>query len=320
MKTGKKIVLGSLLAVIPCVVVFIWLFYASKPLSSSGELTPRERLAGEIPTAVLLWSKDGMVTVSSLKKWNPLSITQGENPRWSPDGKKFVFTRDHAVWLMSNDFSKPVKLIEDVVTEHGTGAYWISNGDSILMIRRQKPQQVIKLELTSGKTDIIHDENRPPYKGYPLSQCAELRHNGRYLLTFTTSGSHMGMVVDLKAKRYISNPLMRDGDCEPAFAPDGSFIVNTRRGRFMTERPIYIADFDGLTGQLSASRYLIGKGRCHRSNISNDSKYILYTYSGNNYCWKVKAPISKPQHGIQLTFDGKSSEPNLYIYPKKPIR
>lgn len=284
---------------------------------SEQNLTPREKLAARIPAAVLLWNCDGMVKVSSLKRWNPVSLTQGENPRWSPDGQQFVFTLNHDVWLMRVDLAPPIKIIENVVTEYGTGAYWSETGDGIVAIRRQNPQQVIKLELASGKMSLIHDEGQPPYQGYPLSQGAELRYQGRYLLTFTVGEGHRSMIVDLTGKKYITNKLMLAGDCGPAWSPDGRFIITTRRGRYMTARPLYKADFDGATGRLSPSEYFIGLGRCGNAAVSNDSAYVVYASAGNIYCWNVKQTVEKPRHGVQLAFDGNNDVPSLFIYPGK---
>ena len=137
----------------------LWYFCIPKTISSTEGLPLRAQLAAEIPNAVLLWSQEGMLTGASLKQWKPIPITKGENPRWSPDGRQFVFTKEHDVWLMKNDLSDPVKIIREVVTEHGTGAYWAESGDGIIAISRKNPRQVIRFELASGKTHVIHDEN-----------------------------------------------------------------------------------------------------------------------------------------------------------------
>jgi dipeptidyl aminopeptidase/acylaminoacyl peptidase len=307
------IVLGAL-----CATAFILdqRFQIVTVLFSEQNLSPREELSNRIPTAVLLWSHNGTVKASGLKRWKPVSITQGENPRWSPDGQKFVFTKENDVWLMRNDLAPPVKIIDDVVTEYGTGGYWSETGDGIFAIRRQDPRQVIKLELASGKESLIHDEGQSPYEGYHLSQCAESRFQGRYLLTFTIDDGHRTTIVDLENKKYINNKLMRDGDCGPAWSPDGRFIVATRRGHYLTGRPIYRAEFDEATGGLSPSRYLIGEGRCGNAAISNDSAYVTYASAGNIYCWKVDQTAEKPRHGVQLTFDGHNDQPSLFIYPE----
>ena len=295
----------------------LWYFFIPKTISSTEGLSLRAQLAEKIPAAVLLWSENGMLTGANLKKWKPIPITKGKNPRWSPDGRQFVFTKGNDVWLMKNDLSDPVNIIRDVVTETGTGGYWTESGEGVVAIRRKNPKQVIKFILASGKTHIIHDENKFPYKGFHLAQCAELRGKGRYLLTFTRDAGHRSMIIDLLAKRYINNDLMLKGDCEPAWSPNGVFIVMTRRVRTSMNRPLYITKFNSQAGELSASEYLIGRGRCHNASVSNDSNYVLYVSSGNIFCWQVKDSVEKPQNGVKLTFTGRSSGPNLYIFPGK---
>ena len=263
----------------------------------------------------MLWESNGIVKASALKRWKPVTLTQGENPRWSPGGQQFVFTMNNDVWLMRIDLAPPVKIIENVVTEYGTGAYWSETGDGIVAIKRQNPQQVIKLKLASGKLSLIHDEGQSPYRGYPLSQGADLRFQGRYLLTFTVGEGHRSMIVDLTGKKYIANKLMLAGDCGPAWSPNGRFIIATRRGRYMTARPLYKSDFDGATGRLSPSEYFIGLGRCGNAAVSNDSAYVVYASAGNIYCWNVKQTVEEPRHGVQLTFDGHNDVPSLFIYP-----
>lgn len=310
-----------ILSVLPAAVIgglLLWYFLTPRLLSSVEAKSPRDRLAAQIPTAVLLWSRDGVVTASRLNPWKPKNILSGENPRWSPDGKQFVFTRKHDVWLMKNDLSTPVRVMKNVVTEYGTGAYWTDDSRAIVVIRRDDPRKVIKLNLSSGKTRLIHNEGKPPYRGYRLAQCAELRFRERYLLVFTPDEGHRSMVIDLKAGKYLSNKLMRKGDCEPAWSPDGKFIVMTRRVRGSRNRPLYVAYFDAQNRTLSDSTYFIGQGRCRRASVSNDAKYVLYESSGQLFCWKVGDLVDKPRNGIQLTVQRKNTDPSLFIFPGKP--
>ncbi len=293
--------------------------YLSPPPTPVADAVPadRDQLAREIPGAVLLWSRDGWVTASGLSPWKPVRITRGENPRWSPDGRRFVFTRGHDVYLMSRHPGKPRRILGPVVTAYATGAYWTPDGRAVVAISRRNPRQVILLALNSGERSIIHDEGQPPFKGYRLSQGADLRFDRRYLLTFTADSGHRSMIIDLVARSYITNELMRKGDCGPSWSPDGRFIVMTRRNRLSPTRPIYAARFDPRQRVLSPSRYLIGRGRCHRPRVSSDSRWVLYVLSGNIYCWPVKQKVEKPRNGIQLTFDGKSTDPALYVFRER---
>jgi len=300
--------------------VIVWYALTPRMLSSTEAKTPRQKLAARIPTAVLLWSRDGMITGSRLDPWNPVAITRGENPRWSPDGAQFVFSRNNDAWLMKKDLSKPVRIMKNVVTEYGTGAYWTEDGRAVVAIRRDDPRKVVKLDLAARRMSTVHDESKPPYRGFRLGQCAELRFGGRYLLVFTADQGHRSMVIDLKHRRYIANKLMRQGDCEPAWSPDGRFIVMTRRVRGNINRPLYIATFDAGNGSLLASTYFIGRGRCHRASVSNDSNYVLYESSGQIFCWRAEDRAEKPRNGIQITVHGKNTDPSLFIFPGQPPR
>ena len=282
--------------------------------SSIQAFSSKDYLTAKIPKAVLLWSEDGIVTGSNLNKWRPISITSGENPRWSPDGSRFVFTHNNDAWLMSNDLNNKERILKNVVTETGTGAYWTNDGKRVIAIKRNNPQQVIIKNLATGKITLFHDDGKPPFKGYRFSQSAEIRFGGRYLLTFTRDDGHRSIIIDLNKKLYIDNKFMREGDCGPAWSPDGSFIVMTRRNRRSMNRPIYIARFNPKTTKLTPSEYFIGRGRCGNPSISNDSKYVLYVSSGNIFIWHIDGQTEGEQHGIQLTHAKKSDTPNLFIF------
>lgn len=280
----------------------------------SIESDPRQQLARKIPTAILLWSENGMITRSRLKTWNPVSITKGNNPRWSPDGRRVAFTRGDDAWLLDQNLTDDTLILRNIVTSYGTGAYWSSNGRELMAIRKDNPRLVVAIDIHTGRLRVVHDEGKPPFKNYRLSQCAESRYQDRYLLTFTEDDGHQSMIIDLETRHYLANELMREGDCEPAWSPDGAFIVMTRRNRLSLHRPLYLTRFEHQSGALSPSRYLIGNGRCSNASISNDSKYVLYVSSGNIYIWPVDAKAEEGQHGIRLTNTGHSENPSLHIF------
>lgn len=276
-------------------------------------MTSKDKFIKEMPDSILLWSEDGVVTSSELKRWAPVARFKGENPRWSPDGSQFVFTKDSDVWLVPISMTNPEKIIHDVVTETGTGAYWTETGDGIVAISSKNDRQVIRWDLQSKETQIIHDEGKTPFKGYRLTQGADLRHGGRYLLTFTRDSGHRSMIIDLEEKRYITNEFMLDGDCEPSWSLDGRFLVMTRRVRINMNRPLFVAEFNESSGELSDSEYLIGTKRCYNASISNDSKHVVFVSSGDVYMWRIDWRVDSRQDGVQLTNSGRSSGPNLHV-------
>ena len=311
-KKVKLLACGLIITVLMSVGLFLVIHQnATSSLQAFGA---KDHLTTQIPRAVLLWSEDGVVTGSNLSNWRPVSITEGENPRWSPDGTRFVFTRNNDVWLMTGDLKKKERILRNVVTETGTGAYWTNDGKRVIAIKKNNPQQVVITNPATGKTRIFHDDGKPPYKGYRFSQSAEIRFKDRYLLTFTRNDKHRSLIIDLQKKEYIDNELMRKGDCGPAWSPDGSFIVMTRRNRRSMNRPLFITRFNPKTGKLTPSEYFIGRGRCSNASVSNDSNYVLYVSAGNIFIWYVKGDPEGEQHGIQLTDTKKSDHPNLHIF------
>jgi len=284
--------------------------------SPEKDATAREYASGwKLPeSAALLWSRRGMIMYSELTPWNPVQVTEGENPRWSPDGTSIIFTRKNNVWMMGRNFSNQRQLFAGVVAEHGAGAFWTRDGKGITAINRKNPRQVLLYDLASGKISVLHDEEQPPFHKFRLSQGAELRAGNRYLLTFTEDMGHRAFIIDLQEKKYIANDAMKSGDCEPEWAPNGEFLVTTRRA---WTRPVLRTDFSDAGGQgtVGESRYLIGKGRSHWPSVSNDSRFVLYSDHTNIYIWPIERPFEGTGHGVQLTRDGAEDiGPNLYIF------
>ncbi len=317
MRKNKRIIFFISVLLMACFCLLLWYFFGSLLLSRTFPSSMSDDQHPYLPSAFILWSEDGRIFMLNGGDLHRKEITTGDNPRWSPDGSRFVFTHNHDVWLMDNAFALPVKIAHDVITEYGTGAYWTEKGDGVLFIPRKNSRQVVQLNLKTKKTMIIHDEIRSPFKGYHLSQCAELRFNGRYLLTFTADSGHRSMIVDLYGKKYITNTFMRAGDCGPAWSPDGKFILMTRRIRASRNRPLYITFFNRENGSLSVSQYFIGTKWCYDAAISNDAKYAVYVSSGNIYICNIEEVLAGKKKSYQLTSSGKGAGPSMYVFSEK---
>jgi hypothetical protein len=201
-----------------------------------------------------------------------------------------------------------------VVTVGEVGAFWTRDGKGLTAINLKNPHQVLLYSMLTQKIAVVHDEGKPPFHNYRLSQNAELRIDNRYLLTFTEDEGHRSVIIDLKEKKYIANASMQAGDCNPSWAPNGKFFVTTRRA---WERPIYITDFSevGGTGTVGQSRYLIGLGRSHWPVVSNDSRYVVYSDHTNIYMWPVDRQVEDKRHGVQLIRNpARDISPSIHIF------
>ncbi len=276
---------------------------------------PGTKAEWKLPKAALLWTRKNMIMFSMLTPWHPVQVTEGESPRWSPDGSRIVFIRGYDVWMMDRDFNKRRLLFKDVVTDGG--AFWTSDGEALTAINGKNPHQVLMYTLRSQKISVLHDESKPPFHNYRLLESAELRLGNRYLLTFTGDDGHHSVIVDLKEKKYIMNDGMKAGDCNPVWAPNGKFLVTTRREWV---RPVYMATFAEVRGQgtVGESRYLIGAGQSHWPSISNDSNYIVYSDHTNIFIWHIGTPVDGRRHGVQLTKSPESDiSPNIHVFQEQ---
>lgn len=302
--------LGVLTVIVAAVILWRFFFQELTISAAVDKESARQMLAQKISRGFLTWSREGTIYMTKTKPWSPRALFKGDHPRWSPDGQKIVYTEGFDIWVFDLENEKRTKLLSDVVIEYGTGAYWSNSGNEIIAISRKNPRQVLKYSFRTGETAILHDEGIAPFNGYRLSQCAELRFDGKYLLSFTTDENHQSFIVDLISRQYINNQHMRDGDCEPAWSPDGRFLIHTRRSR---ERPLFITRFDYEKGVVTEAEYLIGKGRCHNVSISNDNNFIVYISSGKMYFWDLRDKVELKRHGLMLFSNGKNRNPSLYV-------
>jgi hypothetical protein len=121
---------------------------------------------------------------------------------------------------------------------------------------------------------------------------------------------------------------MASGDCSPAWAPDGSYLLNTartasrpvRRVRFYpqipdVERPTEpVAHWIGLS---TSYKYYI-----HGQRVANDGNWVAFggiLYDGPKangkreiYLWRVND--AAPDNGVRFTFDSTHDEqPSLFV-------
>lgn len=302
-----------------------------------------EQLGERLPTARLLWVRNSKIYHSPIANFAEQRLTTGaneeESPHWSPDGSKIVFTRlPRGVWVMNADFSNP-----RLVIPTGVIGTWTRDGTALTAIDAAHPTRVLKHVLSTGQTTTIYDSTDAAYAGKwaagdELSSTAELRSgDDRYLLTFTVNrgvgNTHHTYIVDLLRHEYIYNEGMARGDCQPVWAPDGSYVIQT--ARLSPSRPLYksvfrpdanpprfeaAAEFFGLHASVCAgcSTYYN-----HGEHISNDGQWLVTGGDPKDgpdednyelYIWKIGESWA---NAVRVTFDDVRDRPaDLYVFPE----
>lgn len=302
----------------------LWLLVVPAVLAASDEeRAARAEVGRLIPDARLLWENDGAIYHTRLGDWQPERITadgvREYRPRWSPDGRRIAFQRgDEGVFLMNADFSQPREIIPGGHTQD-----WTGDGSGITAISSDG-YRILRYDLASGRLETIYDAREDPRQGQPMSQSADLRKDGRYLLTFRREPHHSSFIVDLEQQEYLWNDEMARGDCKPTWSPDGSFFLMTAR---TSDRPILRVDFDPQTGALSDPRVMISMDKLalryymHDAQVSNDGEWVVVggkvlvgetMFGGREvYIWRMG---DEPDAIVRLTFDGgDDNTPSLYV-------
>jgi len=305
--------------------MFIMSAGATPITPTANELAAREALGQRLAGSKLLWVNQDKIFYSTLDSFAPQQIspagaTEG-NPRWSPDGTKILFVREpEGVFVMDADFSNSALVIPG-----GNTASWTRAGDSITAVASDG-YRVLKYDLGSSDTATIYDSRQAPYNGQKVSQAAELRNGGRFLLTFRLTPEHVTEIVDLQNESYISNSQMERGDCSPAWSPDGSYILTTAR---TSNRPVLQTVFHSGSASVDASTHFIGVAdtcECnsfyiHGQRVSNDGQWVAFgakIFDGPQqdgireiWIWKIGEPET---NAVRVTFDtAEDQTPSLFI-------
>lgn len=290
---------------------------------SDEERAARREIAAEIPRARLLWENDAALYHTRLGKWQPERITEAGvsefRPRWSPDGSRIAFQRgDDRVFVMNADFTGAREVISGAHTHD-----WTGDGTGITAISSDG-YRILRYDLASESVEVIYDAREDPRQGQTMSQSADLRVGGRYLLTFRREPHHSSFIVDLRQQDYLWNDEMARGDCKPTWSPDGSYFLMTAR---TSDRPILRVDFDAETGELSDPRVLINMDKLalryylHDAQVSNDGEWVVVggkvlvgetMFGGREvYIWRSG---NAPSDIVRLTFDGDDDNtPSLHV-------
>jgi len=299
---------------------------ASPITPDSDEAAARAALAARLPGAKLVWFRGsdrrggGDIMFSTIADFAPQKALADSHkyfyPRWSPDGTTILYERANGgIWTMDADFHNHTEIIPNAHT-----ASWTRDGLSVTAIDRTDEHRILIHTLATGETEVLYDSTDPAFAGGfgagdVLAQAAELRAGGRFLLTFTRDHSHATYIVDLQQRTYLLNDWTEGGNCSPAWAPDGNYIIHTER---TSSRPVARSDFDDsaptlheadhflrLADVCECSSYLI-----HSERVSNDGKWMVVAMEPGNgpqasgkreiWIWEIGTTEST---AVRLTFD-----------------
>lgn len=289
---------------------------------NADELDARSSLAKPLRGARLIWERDGELLHSGFDPFDPQPITslpdRAYRPRWSSDGSQIVFQLGKdAIAVMDADMREHRVLFEGAHTPD-----WSGDGRSITAISTDG-YRVVRLDPQSGASKVIYDAQQAPWNGQALSQSAILHPNNRYLLTFRLTPEHASEIIDLRLKRYVSNPQLLRGDCNPVWDRTGLKVLSTAR---TLNRPILAAAFDPVKATLTPSKTYVELGRglrfqMHDPLMSNDNQWLVFAgqvqigfgREGKHeiYVWHENLPDALP---IRLSFNShKDSTPSLFV-------
>jgi TolB protein len=171
---------------------------------------------------------------------------QDDLARWTPDGKRIVFTsnrtRNPQLWEVSADGGAARRLRSDAATEYqsdpspdGRQLAFLSNLDG--------PERLLVEDLRTGAVRELVRHGNDPIMGNP-----NWSPDGR-LITFSSNWrmGHQIYVVEVATGRYRRISGVTTGGCEPRFSRDGRKVVYVSRGHLRpTSR---LVEHDLATGE-----------------------------------------------------------------------
>ncbi len=258
-------------------------------------------------------------------------------PRFSPDGKKVLFTRSKYGWVSEADaeiFDKwDIWTIgidgreERKVADNGTWGTWRPSGDSIVFARG--PKVFIK-DLKGGGEREIFDASLNLKKG-SYSQQPQLSSDGNRLAVTIRGTRRETGIWNIKTSIWYPT----GGGCQMEWFPDGKRILrmNEGQGNGGTEILAVNIDEDGrptdrISGLLVPKniRFMDLPGRRSHEyfpKLDPSGKYLVWcaTQYGHEhdiadyevYLWRIgEDPVKGP---VRLTFhSGNDRWPDIFIY------
>ncbi|MSU79902.1 MAG: hypothetical protein EXS16_17660 [Gemmataceae bacterium] len=150
--------------------------------------------------------------------------------QWSPDGKKFLFTRIHAgtmgLWTMNIDGSELTQLLPKANTPHFDG-HWSPDSKHIIFVYDILQGTDGKLQLDIMNADGSGQKNLLPHKG-TFEESPRFSRDGTKLLWTSTRNKNQDiwlMDADGKNQKALTTDLAIGNS--PTWSPDGKRIAFT---------------------------------------------------------------------------------------------
>jgi Tol biopolymer transport system component len=260
-------------------------------------------------------------------------ITKGEQvdwfPRFSPDGKKILFTRSKSGWVSERDANDSEKWDIYTISPDGSNASkvvenaswgsFVSN-DEIVFVRATK---IFRTVLGSGEEKPLLDSAGVSDLDGSLLQQPELSKDGKYIAITLRGSKRETGIWDLAKKTWTQTGL----GCQINWTPDASSIywVNPtgNGGSEIYRMPIKSGKPDGT---LSDDQLLLMDLPGRRSHeyfpeLSRDGKWLVWgaTQRGHDhdiadyeiYLWEVGSPA---ESAVRLTYhSGNDRWPDIFI-------
>jgi hypothetical protein len=318
--------------------------FAGPPKGSPGKPEPEETAALQALTKGLkgriIWStsRDGNhdIYIANVDGSDAKPLTKGPKtdwyPRFSPDGKKVLFTRSKLDWTIeTDDFAE--RWDTWIINSDGTGerllipkstfAVWTRDGKSIIYSR---DKDVFKCQPDgSGETRLIEGEKE--LKG-GLAQHPSLSDDGKFMAVTLRGKQRETGIFNMATRKWFTSGV----GCELSFFPGMHRLVRVNEtGIGGTQIFAFDVDENGMHNKIDGGK-IDGKSillmdmpgrRSHEyfPRISPDGKYMIWgiTQRGHDhdladyeiYLWKIG---DAPEKAARLTYhSGNDRWPDIYF-------
>jgi len=235
--------------------------HPDKPPDEKGEYPARD---------LYIVNADG----TGLKQLTDTAEQDERAPRVSPDGKWFTYNY--------GDFLVDVKTLK--IRKAGGGYVWTPDSNSTVTCEKST---LVYTDMATGKTGP-----RVPVKRQV--SIVDLTPDGKWVIFEIRNYLSVPYTIDFMSTdggdvRKMPNHPIKDGECHPAFCPDGKWMCWNSGGslgirKFDPSLP------DGTDGKITTlPKEKIGQDPCGR--WSHCGRYIAFVKIPHKGSWKVHSPI-----------------------------